>query len=194
MKKVIGLLSLAAVLVTTGISPVLAETSQKTPVEITVRPGEFSLTAPTVANFTDVELGGDVQKRAVGFDGAFRVKDLRGTQAGWRISATGTEFATADGLETLPAGSMTLAPVTEITRVHTGSSADKLPVVGQTAPKAIDGQAAIEVAKAAVGFGMGIHDISFDADKALEVSIDSVTAKSGNSYTSTITWDLLQAP
>lgn len=190
MKKLILTAAMACTMAITGGNLVHAETTQTTPVDIEIKAGEFSLKAPLIGNFDEVTLMGTTQKVAVPIADAFRVKDLRGTQAGWKVNVNASQF-TSTGGKTLPKGSLTLAQVDKIEQVHVGEGA--LPKASQTAPTIID-NGAIEVIKATAGTGMGIYDFSFTGDRALEVAVDSTTAMAGQVYTSTITWDLIQAP
>lgn len=166
---------------------------QKTPVAITIKAGEFSLANPSIKNFGDVTLLDAAKQYKTSFnEGNFTVKDLRGSQAGWKVNVTASQFSTGDG-KTLPVGSLTLTPVKEIVRVGTGSGA--LPVKSLTETKAIDA-GTVEIMKAVPASGMGVFDFNFPTD-ALTINIDPTTAVStaqGVNYASTLTWDLVQAP
>src|SRR5690625_4320945 len=91
-------------------------------------------------------------------------------------------------------GTLSLDPVSDIKRVGTGQGA--LPVKSMDSNKIID-DGTVAVIKANAGGGMGVFDFEFP-ENALSIVIDPTTAKvlNGNNatYTSTLTWDLVQAP
>ncbi len=121
------------------------------------------------------------------FDQAFQIKDLRGSQEGWRLDVSASPFSNGD--HDLPSGSLGLVPLDSIVRVGAGSGG--LPSNSMTGEMIIDA-GTIEVAKANVGSGMGAFDLTFPSG-ALSLVVDATTAKVGT-YESTLTWDLVAAP
>ena len=167
-------------------------TTQSSEVDVTIEPGEFSLTAPEISDgFGSVELKVDVQTRHASFGAPFTVKDLRGTHEGWRLEVQADQLA--NGEHTLPASSLTIKPVADIVRVGSGSGA--LPISSQTAVQPIDTGSAVGLVSAPTGGGMGVFDITLPAD-ALAVTIDATTARTDDNgvYTTTLNWSLVQAP
>lgn len=169
-----------------------AETTKTNNVDVTINSGEFSLATSPITTFGQIELKATPQTYKTSFNDKFTVKDLRGTQAGWRVDVQATPFN--DGVNTLPKGTLSLQPVSSITRVGTGQGAS--PVNAMTTNAVID-DGAVTVVKASAGSGMGVFDFSFPQD-ALSIVVDPTTAKVANGenavYTSTLTWDLVQAP
>lgn len=168
-----------------------AATETKKDVNVQIQGGEFSLATSDIATFGNVTLKDQPVTYNTSFNNKFTVKDLRGTQAGWRLDVSATPFT--DGKNTLPKGSLSLTPLSSINRVGVGQGA--VPVKTTTSNKVID-DGAVTYAKANAGGGMGVFDMSFPQD-ALSVVIDPTTAKlidTSANYKSTLTWNLVQAP
>lgn len=188
-----GLALLASLSIASGALAADTDTTKSNNVDITIKSGEFSLATPDIHSFGEVELKAEPQTYSTSFKDKFTVKDLRGTQAGWRVDVSATQFS--DGTNKLPKGSLSLAPVENIQRVGTGQGG--LPTKAMTSNKVID-NGAVAVIKADPGTGMGVFDFTFPSN-ALSVVVDATTAKvSGDTnstkYTSTLTWNLVQAP
>lgn len=168
---------------------------QEDDVDIQVRAGEFSLKSLDINNFGEIILKEDIEQYSTSFvAGDFIVKDLRGTQAGWRIDLNASQFTSQDNPEiTLPKGSLTLDGVSQLARVG-GSAHGSTGIPGsKLAETLMIDNGSIEIMKANQGTGMGVFSFKFPKD-ALTISIDPVTAISGQTYVSTLTWDLIQAP
>ena len=168
-----------------------ASTQQQNDVDITIKSGEFSLALSTIQSFGDIELKSTPQTYKTSFDNKFTVKDLRGTQAGWRVDVSASPFS--NGENTLPTGTLSLEPVSTIERVGTGQGS--LPKNVMDSNKVID-DGTVSVLQATSGSGMGVFEFAFPSD-ALSVIIDPTTAKAtenGSAYVSTLAWDLVQAP
>ena len=180
------LLSLAFVS-TVSASP----TAQSNKVDVTIQSGEFSLSAPEISEeFGSVVLGADIQILNASFGLPFTVKDLRGTQEGWRLDVQAAPLSNEK--HTLPASSLTIEPVANIERVGSGSGT--MPTSSQTAATPIDAGSAVGLVSAPKGGGMGVFEITLPAD-ALAVTIDATTARTdGGVYTTTLNWSLVQAP
>lgn len=171
------------------ITEALADTKTND-VSITVNGGEFSLTTPTIKPYGDITLQATPQTYKTSFNGKFTVKDIRGTQEGWRLDVSASQLSGgAGGVNKIPKGSLSLQPISTISRVGVGSGA--APTKVMLTNTAID-NGAVVVAKASAGTGMGVFDITFPTD-ALSLVVDATTAKAG-SYSSTLTWNLVQAP
>lgn len=137
--------------------------------------------------FGTIELKSNPETYETGFVDKFTVTDLRGTQAGYNLQVSAGAFESAG--HTLPTGSLTIDPLTNIERV--GDGLGEGPVSSLTATTIID-EGSVEVLSAPAGDGAGIFDITFDSD-ALGLTVDATTAKIG-SYETTLTWDLHATP
>lgn len=186
LKKQVFTVGVAIVVSLTMVTGVFADTKSND-VDITVQAGEFSLSTSDIDSFSDITLEAEPQTYSTSFASAFTTKDLRGSQAGWRLDVSASPFATAD--HQLPLGSISLDTISKIERVGEGTGAP--PTISMAHRIVID-EGAVEVAKADVGTGMGVFNITFP-DDALSLVVDATTAKTGT-YKSTLTWDLVTAP
>ena len=184
--KKLFIVSLVAMLSMFFATGALADTKTND-VDVTIQAGEFSLATPSIKSFGNITLQSTPQTYKTSFDGKFTVKDLRGTQAGWRLDVEASQFT--NGASTLTVGSLSIEPISNITRVGTGSG--ELPTVSMNSNQVID-DGKVEVARAKAGTGMGVFDITFPTD-ALSLVVDATTAKVGT-YESTLTWNLVLAP
>lgn len=188
-KKLLGL-GLAAVMSLSFATGAFADTKTNN-VDVTIESGEFSLATSNIVSFGKVKLKETPQTYNTSFGGKFTVKDLSGRQVGWRVDVSATQFS--DGTNKLPKGTLSLSPVSTIKRVGTGQGA--LPVPATTTNKIID-DGAVTIVKANAGSGMGVFEFEFPQN-ALSIVVDPTTAKLNSEnavYTSTLTWDLVQAP
>lgn len=192
MKKLLGicLATIMSFSISTEVFAATTDTSKTNGTDITIQGGEFSLASSNITTFGNVVLSEQAKTYKTSFDNKFTVKDLRGTQAGWRIDVSATPFS--DGTSTLPKGSLSLDPLSSIQRVGTGQGS--LPEKATNTNKIID-DGVVTIAKAVAGGGMGVFDLVFPVN-ALSVVIDPTTAKINTNglYQSTITWNLVQAP
>jgi len=179
----VGLIAMISLSITTG---VFADTKTND-VDINVQAGEFSLTTSSIESFGNITLLATPQTYNTSFQNGFTVKDLRGSQAGWRLDVEASPFTS--GANTLPKGSLTLDPIFEINRVGTGSGN---PPTKSTTTNVVIDDGKIEIARAGAGEGMGVFEITFPND-ALSLVVDATTAKVGT-YESTLTWTLVTAP
>lgn len=189
--------SLAAVLGMTAVTGVSANEVKTNDVDITIDSPKvaFDLQVPTIKSFDKIELKATPQSYTTSFNrdsspinGNFGVIDLRGTHAGWNLTVQASTFENKSTNHKLPAGSLTLGGQME--GVALGSTPD--PGTKSITKTAIDDSAALSVEKFAPGSGMGQFDYKF-ADGALEITVDSTTAKAGT-YNSTLTWTLYTGP
>lgn len=215
-KKVLttGLAILASMAIVSSVSadeiegdPVEEPTHQNT-VNFSIGGGELTLETSPINTFGDIELKAEPETHFTGFEGAFQVQDLRGTQEGWNVTVQSSVFKVVepeagyavgtDGFE-LPNGSLSLSPIAGIDRVGTGIG--DLPTGLQTEYQVID-DGAIDVISADVGAGVGVFDFSFAADEALSLVVDSTTAKVDNvnypdgttPYEATVQWNIVTGP
>ncbi len=180
-----GLVLVVSLTMATG---VFADTKTKTnDVDINVQAGEFSVTTSNIDSFGSITLDATPQTYQTSFEKEFTVKDLRGSQDGWRLDVEASPFTS--GANTLPKGSLTLDPIFEINRVGTGSGN---PPTKSTTTNVVIDDGKIEIARAGAGEGMGVFEITFPND-ALSLVVDATTAKVGT-YESTLTWTLVTAP
>lgn len=185
-KKKVFAIGFALILTLTMTTGVFADTKTNE-VDITVKSGEFSVTPPSIKSFPEVTLQESAKTYKTSFEDVFVVKDLRGTQAGWRLDVSASPLT--NGSSEFPKGSLSLQPLSDIERVGTGQGGS--PTKSMNSNIVID-DGKIEVAKADAGSGMGVFDITFPSN-ALSLVVDATTAKTGT-YESTLTWDLVQAP
>lgn len=176
-------------------------------IDASILKGDLTLNAPTNDSFGDVLLENKPQNVSTRLNSAVQVSDLRGTQEGWRLDVSATQFEIVEpsggfkegtSSSKLPNGSLSLSTVDSIERVGTGSS--KMPVSFQTTKKILD-DGALTIAKANEGEGMGTFNIIFD-QQAYELVVDATTAKvdmvnypNGKTpYKSIVNWNLVSAP
>lgn len=152
-------------------------------ISITVQSGEFTVTTSNINPFGEITLKETAETYTTSFANAFTIKDLRGTQEGWRLDVEASQFTS--GTHALPVGSLSLAPIESIT----GSG--PLPTISTTENVIID-NGKVEIAKAEAGKGMGMFELTFPSD-ALSLVVDATTAKVGT-YESTLSWTLVAAP
>lgn len=192
-KPILKTVLFTLLLSSTFVSSVSANTAQSNEVDVTIQSGEFSLTAPAISDgFGSVVLQAEVQTLNASFGAPFTVKDLRGTQEGWRLDVQADQLS--NGTDELPASSLTIKPVSNIVRTDTSSGSGTLPTSSQTVAKAIDEGSAVELVSASTGGGMGVFNITMPVD-ALAVTIDPTTARTdGGVYRTTLNWSLVQAP
>ncbi|MGG0888905.1 WxL domain-containing protein [Cytobacillus horneckiae] len=212
MKKISKMFAVSALtgcLALTGITPTFAAESQQSEREINanILKGDLTLDAPLNNPFQEVQLESNPKTIYTKLDDVVQVSDLRGTQEGWRLDVSATQFEIVEpsggfveGTNThkLPKGSLSFSAVEDISRVGTGSS--KLPTAIQNNKKILD-DGSITIAKANQGEGMGVFNISF-SDQAYSLVVDATTAKidmvnypNGKTpYKSIVNWDLVSAP
>ncbi|MGG0656477.1 leucine-rich repeat protein [Rummeliibacillus pycnus] len=160
-------------------------------VNFTLDGGELSLKNSDVVSFGKVKLVDQPKSFSTSFTDKFVVRDLTGNQLGYRVDVSATPFT--DGKNTLPKGTLSLKPVTLIERVGLGSGAS--PVSSMSSNQIID-NGKVTLVSAAEGTGMGVFNLTFPSD-ALSITVDPTTAKingASSTYSSTVTWDLIQAP
>lgn len=165
---------------------VLAAEENNNEVDITIEAGEFSLVTSTIQSFGTITLEAEPKKYTTGFDSGFKITDLRGTQKGYRLDVSASQFTQKEENNTLPKGSLMLSPIDGIS-----PNTDISPKKTMSEPTTIDAEGAVTIAKAPGGEGMGVFAITFP-EEALSLTVDATTAKIGT-YTSTLTWSLIQA-
>ncbi|AIF68387.1 hypothetical protein GZ22_18290 (plasmid) [Terribacillus saccharophilus] len=118
---------------------------------------------------------------------AFTVSDWRSDGSNkWRVDVSATPLTMAGSSYKLPSGSLQLNALSGITRLE-GS--------GTNPQKGFNGKKVIDNGKVSLVQGngsRGVYQLSFP-NKALEFVVDPTTAKPGN-YSTTVTWELVQAP
>lgn len=170
------------------------------PVSVTLSGGALVYTTPfSAANFDAVTLGAVPQ--TTNADVAdWKVTDNRGTLAGWKVQIQATQFTDNNGTaadatddKTLPAGSMSVAPLGAVNPTTAVTNLSTAPSVS-TPALAIDGAAAPQtIALAATGvsgiIGGGEWTFSHGADNNDLILTVAPGAQAGT-YTSTITTTL----
>jgi hypothetical protein len=147
----------------------------------------ISFNSPNISSITSPITITDAAK-ATGTDvSAFTVSDWRSDGSNkWRVDVSATPLTMKGSSYKLPGGSLQLNALSGISRLE-GSGAN--PRKGFTGKKAIDGG---KVSLVQGNGSRGAYKLSFPS-KALEFVVDPTTAKPG-SYSTTVTWELVQAP
>lgn len=146
-----------------------------------------TLIAPTITNFNSVQIKESIQSVYAKISEII-IKDWTVNTNNWRISVSASRLTNKNG-HTLPEGSLRLQSPTNIKKVSTDGKAGNLSVVSQSVFN-IDTGNSFEVASG--NKSRGEFAINFP-ENALEISIDPSTARIG-AYSSTITWELINAP
>lgn len=169
--------------------------------------GDLSVSVPTISRFGNIVLKTQPKTYLASFASPINVRDLTGTQQGWRLDVSAQPFTVvtpeggfAPGTSAfkLPNGSLSLTPLTKIERVGTGQG--ELPVNNLSSQTILD-DGPVTVASAAPGTGMGEFNLTFPID-ALSLTVDATTARTDivnyskdlTPYESTLTWNLVSAP
>lgn len=160
-------------------------------VTVTVLPGALSLSGVSVTDFDAVTLDGTATMTPARLSD-FAVSDFRGSGAGWHVTVHATQFAESHddvgylvGGARLAQGSL-LMPAPQVSTV--GDTSSPAPIV-RPGPHAIDGAAAVTVASAAVGTGMGEYLFSTG-----ELALSLPSDVRATTYRSTVTVDLVSGP
>jgi hypothetical protein len=149
----------------------------------TVTGGSLSITNPLAADFAGKNITGVAQDTTAAL-AVFSVSDLRGSGAGWHMTAEAAQFAVPgqDG-KTLAAGSLSLSQPT-VASPDT-SSAD--PTI-EDGPYVID-NGAVQVASADTDDGMGVYNFS-----ATTLTLALPADVYAGAYASTVTVSVVTAP
>lgn len=147
----------------------------------------ISFNSPTVSEINSPITITD-QPKSTGTDiSNFTVSDWRADDSNkWRIDVSATPLTLSGSSYKLPSGSLQLNALSGITRLE-GSGAN--PQKGFTGKKAIDNG---KISLVQGNGSRGVYQLSFPS-KALEFVVDPTTAKAGK-YSTTVTWELVQAP
>ena len=148
----------------------------------TVTGGALTLTGALPGPFAGRSITGVAQTTTAAL-AAFSASDLRGSGAGWHVTAQATTFAGVS--KTLAAGSLTLSAPTVAPATGTTSQA---PTVA-AGPYTIDNGAAVQIASAALNTGMGTYDFS-----ATTLTLALPGNVFADTYASTITISEVTAP
>lgn len=192
LKKGLFAIGVTAVLTLTFVVDAFAEVKTQE-MEVNIKGGELSLEIPKleIDTISDITLTKERDSYNIGFDDVFTIRDLTGTQAGWRLWVSATPLTEVDSNHQLPSDSLWVKSTGSITAIDYKNEPTQLPYVLQY-PYAISSEGVL-VANAGEGEGMGSFELSFPSGDALELYIDALTAKEGT-YKSTITWSLVTAP
>ena len=146
----------------------------------TVTGGALSITNPLVADFAGASITGVAQTTTAALD-AFSASDLRGSGAGWHVTAQASTF-TGVG-KNLATGSLSMSQPTVASPDTT--SADPTVAAG---PYTID-NGAVSIASAALNAGMGEYDFS-----ATTLTLALPADVFADVYASTVTISAITAP
>jgi formylglycine-generating enzyme required for sulfatase activity len=173
--SIVGVAVLSLLLVT----PALAQSNTT----VVVAAGTFTMTTPEVGNFAGVTIDGRAKQTDATL-AMFSVGDLRGTGAGWRVTAQATQFANANASRKLPTGSLQMSAPT----VSAQGTQSPLPIV-TSGPYTIDAGSPAKIAGAAFQTGMGRYDFGATT---LTLSLSADTH--ADTYTSTVTLTVAAGP
>jgi len=152
----------------------------------TITGGSLTITLPAAADFAAKSITGVAQTTTAAL-AAFSASDLRGTGAGWHVTAQATQFDNGQLLllnRKLAASSLSMSQPTVASPDTT--SAD--PTIA-TGPYTIDGASPVSIASAALNAGMGKYDFS-----ATTLTLALPADVYANSYSSTVTVSVVTAP
>ncbi|MGM0941339.1 MAG: WxL domain-containing protein [Bacillota bacterium] len=183
------------------------DTSSEEDVDLGLEGGNFFLETTSITSFGNISLGAKPKTVTTSIDGSISVTDLRGTQEGWRLDATSTNFKVVEpeggfkngtSAHELPVGSLSISPFKSITQVNGVDGGN--PTISLSNKTILD-DGTVTVAEASSGEGTGVFDLQMPTD-ALSLVIDTATAKVDNvnypnsktPYKATITWNLVSAP
>lgn len=183
------------------------ETEAEREIDANIVTGDLTLNAPSNKAFSDVQLGNNPKTVKTSINGPIQISDLRGTQEGWRLDVSATQFEIVEpqggfveGTEShkLPKGSLSLGAVTEVAKIGNGSATS--PIVNQTSDRVID-DGSVTVATATKGTGMGDYNLLFD-EETFSLVVDATTAKidmvnypeGKTPYKAKVSWNLVSAP
>lgn len=130
-------------------TPTLAQSNAT----VVVAGGTFTITAPEAGNFAGVTIDDEVRQTNATV-AAFSVGDLRGTGAGWRVTAQATQLANANASRNLPRGSLQMSAPT----VSAQGTQSQLPIV-TAGPYTIDAGSPTKIAGAALQTGAWLSTI-----------------------------------
>lgn len=180
--------------------------SQSDDIDFLLDSGTLELQTSPIKSFGKIKISNQIKSYKTSFDTVFNIKDLRGTQEGWRLDVSATQFKVVEpsggfkagtSAHILPVGTLTLSPLESISRVGTGNG--NLPVNRLNSNTVID-DGIVTVASANKGDGAGEFNLKFP-ENALTLIINPATAKvdkinypNGTPYEATVTWTLVSAP
>jgi formylglycine-generating enzyme required for sulfatase activity len=173
--SVMGVAVLSLLLVT----PALAQSNTT----VVVAGGTFTMSTPEVGNFAGVTIDGEAKQTNATL-AAFSVGDLRGTGAGWRVTAQATQFTNANVSRKLPSGSLQMSAPT----VSAQGTQSPVPIV-TSGPYTIDAGSPAEIAGAAFQTGMGTYDFG-----ATTLTLSVPADVHADTYTSTVTLTVAAGP
>lgn len=188
VKKLVGV-GVVAVMGLTFATGAFADTKTQD-VDVTINGGGLHLTVPNIKKVHDINLTEHREVADIELDGGISIKDLTGTQAGWRLEVSATPLERTSDQYKLPTGTLGI------------SAPENIGVVGnlgvQPYPEIMTQGATIDngnvtVASAKEGEGMGHYRIDFRNNMVFFVGVDATSAKEGT-YESTITWNLVTGP
>lgn len=220
-RSLFATITLAILLTFTIASPIAkADDTAGTDLHLTITSGPlYIVEAPTSIDFGTLALADTDIVSIKKLPSKVKVADLRGTQTGWRLDVSATQFASTGGAK-LPKGSLYINSTLDVARDVINSSdlggltgdttsiEDRLNAIygdasynpdptNVTNALPVDDGSTVNIAKAVAGKGMGTFAFTDKTNKflALKLNSQAVNLSGANtSYSAILTWDLISAP
>lgn len=174
LKGIPLLVGIGVLILTTN---VYADTQEQQDVGIKLKSGGLSLEIEDMIAIDETNNDKETEvKRLI-------VKDLRGTQTGWRLDVSGQKNEESMGI-------MKITKVDKM-RFNTDKLIQKLPRIVQKSDKIID-DGVVTIAEAEQGIGMGTFELVLPKESINLINQKGLKLIGG--YTLGVTWDLIQAP
>ncbi|HEX8228130.1 MAG TPA: WxL domain-containing protein [Chloroflexia bacterium] len=179
----VSLIAFCAMMALIPVSAFAADTT------VTVNAGSLNISAPTVGNFSAVNMDG-AAKSPTASVGTFSVTDARGNGNGWHVTAEASQFAEWNGSEYVASGKTLAEGSLELSQPSATANGTDSPAPAVSAgPYTIDEAGGVSLASADVDEGMGKYDFGATT-LTLSVPADAYA----KTYKSTVTISVTTAP
>ena len=191
--KTAGIIIATGILFGVALSPAQANNDT---VDATVTAGNLTANGTTPKNMTSVALDGATAKASTGTPAPWTITNARGTNAGWSLSVSATNFVSAAGTvdtvaRTLPSENLTITPGT----ITAGIGSDPAPVADAVTLPAQGQPAATLVSVTSLGKGTYTLTPTFSLNVPANAFRSNFSAAVGstavNPYVSTVTFTIV---
>lgn len=195
MKKTIALtlLGLASSFALTAANAKAVETTPTTGSNITIEGSTLSVNVTDELGFGELTIDGEGSARTSSAAGDLQltVADLRGTRAGWHVTAKHTGLSASNKVDELDRATISLTGAALKNNVDDTNA----PKLNSTPSLSIGKEDSVLISEAAEGDGMGAWAHSWKADN-IKLSIPAKEARDmyADQYTTTINWNLVAGP